>query len=78
MMESITVCPITSVEVDASFVRVPIARGERTGLDRASWIMVDKIVTVPRSAVKMPAVGKLDAGELLEVETALKNWLDLP
>ena len=50
MMESVTVCPITSVEIDATFVRVPVAEGQRSGLDRSSWIMVDKIVTVPRSA----------------------------
>ena len=78
MMESITVCPITSAQVDATFVRVPVAQGGRSGLDRPSWVMVDKIVTVPRSAVEAPPVGKLDVDELAELETALKNWLDLP
>ena len=77
LMESITVCPITSVEVDAAFVRVPVTEGQRSGLDRNSWIMVDKVVTVPRSALRMPAVGKLDVRELSELEAALKNWLDL-
>lgn len=77
LMESVTVCPITSVEVDASFVRVTIAEGERSGLDRPSWIMADKIVTVPRSALRLPAVGKLDARELSDLEDALRNWLDL-
>ena len=77
LMESVTVCPITSAEVDAAFVRVPVAEGQRSGLDRNSWIMVDKVVTVPRSALRMPAVGKLDVRELSELEAALKNWLDL-
>ena len=77
MMESVTVCPITSVEIDAEFVRVPVAEGQRSGLDRSSWIMADKIVTVPRSALKVPAIGRLDARELSELEAALKNWLDL-
>jgi mRNA interferase MazF len=77
LMESVTVCPVTSVEVDASFVRVAIAEGERSGLDRTSWIMADKIVTVPRSALRLPVVGKLDARELSELEDALRNWLDL-
>jgi mRNA interferase MazF len=77
MMESVTVCPITSVEIDAQFVRVAVAQGQRSGLDRSSWIMTDKIVTVPRSAVKAPAVGRLDSRELSELEAALKNWLDL-
>lgn len=77
LMESVTVCPITSVEVDAGFVRVPVVEGQRSGLDRPSWIMADKIVTVPRAALKLPAVGKLDARELSELEDALRNWLDL-
>jgi len=33
LMESVTVCPITSVEVGAAFVRVPVAVGERSGLN---------------------------------------------
>lgn len=77
LMESVTVCPITSVEIDAEFVRVPVAEGQRSGLDRSSWIMADKIVTVPRSALRLPAVGRLDARELSELEAALRNWLDL-
>lgn len=77
LMESATVCPITSVAVDASFVRVPIVEGERSGLDGESWIMADKIVTVPRSALKLPAIGKPDARELSDLEDALRNWLDL-
>ena len=77
MMESVTVCPITSVEIEAEFVRIPLEEGQRSGLDRQSWVMVDKVVTVPRSALKVPAVGKLDARELSDLEAALKNWLDL-
>ena len=77
LMESVTVCPITSVEIDAEFVRVPVAEGQRSGLDRRSWIMVDKIVTVPRSALKVAAVGRLDTRELSDMEAALRNWLDL-
>jgi mRNA interferase MazF len=77
LMESVTVCPITSAEVDASFVRIPVAQGRRSGLDRSSWVMADKIVTVPRSALKLPSVGRLDAHELADLEEALRNWLDL-
>jgi mRNA interferase MazF len=77
LMESVTVCPITSVEVDASFVRILITEGERSGLDRASWIMADKIVTVPRSALRLPVVGRLDPRELSDLADALRNWLDV-
>ncbi|OGA21204.1 MAG: hypothetical protein A3H34_01390 [Betaproteobacteria bacterium RIFCSPLOWO2_02_FULL_67_19] len=77
LMESVTVCPLTSLEIDADYVRVPVAEGQRSGLNRRSWIMADKVVTVPRSALKLPAVGRLDARELSELEAALRNWLDL-
>ena len=77
LMESVTVCPITSVEIDGSFVRIPVAEGRRSGLDRPSWIMADKIVTVPQSGLKIPPVGRLEARELSELEGALRNWLDL-
>ena len=77
LMESVTVCPITSVETGADFVRVPIASGRRSGLDRDSWIMADKIVTVPRSALKTEPVGRLDARETDQLGSAIRAWLDL-
>lgn len=77
LMESITVCPITSVETGADFVRVSIAAGRRSGLDRDSWIMADKIVTVPRSALKSEPVGRVDAREMGALVAALTAWLDL-
>ena len=77
LMESVTVCPVTSVDLGAHFVRVPITTGRRSGLDRDSWIMADKVVTVPRSAMKSSPVGRLDARELSQLEEALRTWLDL-
>jgi|SRR5438309_10770390 len=77
LMESITVCPVTSVETGADFVRVSVAAGRRSGLDRDSWIMADKIVTVPRSALKSEPVGRVDAREMAALEAALRAWLDL-
>jgi mRNA interferase MazF len=76
LLESITVCPITSVDFGAPYVRVAVAHGPRSGLDRESWIMADKVVTIPRSALKS-SVGRLDAGELSQLEAALRTWLDL-
>jgi len=43
----------------------------------AVWIMADKIVTVPRSALKSEPVGRLDAREMAGLESALRTWLDL-
>jgi len=77
LLESVTVCPITSVDIGANFVRVAIATGRRSGLDRDSWIMADKVVTVPRPALKSSPVGRLDAAELSQLDVAIRTWLDL-
>lgn len=77
LLESVTVCPVTSIDIGAHFVRVAITAGRRSGLERDSWIMADKVVTVPKSALKSSPVGRLDARELSQLEEALRTWLDL-
>ena len=73
---SITVCPITSDCMDAPLFRVALPPGERTGLAVASQAMVDKVSSVPRSAVDR-AIGACDAFHLEQIEDALRRWLDL-
>lgn len=73
---SVTLCPITSDCVDAPLFRVPLPPGERTGLQVASQIMVDKVVSVPRSAVASE-IGRCDDGELEAAGDALRRWLGL-
>ena len=74
--QSVTVCPITSDCVDAPLFRVPLPPGKRTGLRTASQIMIDKIVSVPRSAIA-EEVGRCDDAELQTAEDALRRWLGL-
>jgi mRNA interferase MazF len=74
--ESITICPITSDCVDASLFRVPLPPGSRTGLRAPSQIMVDKIASVPRSAIG-PEIGRCDDGEVQAAEDALRRWLGI-
>jgi mRNA interferase MazF len=73
---SITVCPVTSDVIDAPLFRVSVPPGARTGLESASQVMVDKVVSVPRSAVGRK-VGGCDATELELVDEALRRWLAL-
>ena len=73
---SITICPITSDCVDAPLFRIPLPPGERTGLRTASQIMVDKIVSVPRSAIAAE-IGRCDDSELEAAEGALRRWLGM-
>ena len=74
--QSVTICPITSDWVDAPLFRIPLPPGERTGLRTASQIMVDKIVSVPRTAITSE-IGECGGGELEAAEAALRLWLGL-
>jgi mRNA interferase MazF len=73
---SVTICPITSDRVDAPLFRLTVPAGSRTGLRRVSQIMVDKIVTVPRTSVG-GEIGRCDPAELEAVEEALRLWLGM-
>jgi mRNA interferase MazF len=74
--QSVTLCPITSDCVDAPLFRVSLPPGERTGLETASQIMVDKIVSVPRAAIGAQ-IGRCDAREMDAALEALRLWLEL-
>jgi mRNA interferase MazF len=74
---SVTVCPITSECVDAPLFRFTLPPGPRTGLRRVSQVMLDKIVSVPRTAVT-GEIGECDAHELDGVDDGLRRWLGIP
>lgn len=73
---SVTICPITSDCVDAPLFRLTLPPGSRTGLRTVSQVMIDKIVSVPRTAIASE-VGTCDAGELEAVDDGLRRWLGL-
>ena len=73
---SVTICPSTTACIDAPLFRVNVPPGERTGLKAASQVMVDKIVSVPRTSI-VRAVGRCDEATSHVVDDALRNWLGL-
>jgi mRNA interferase MazF len=73
---SVTICPVTSDCVDAPLFRLTLPAGPRTGLKSVSQVMVDKIVSVPRSAIR-EEIGECDDRELAVVEDGLRRWLEL-
>lgn len=73
---SVTVCLITSDCVDAPLFRLSLPPGDRTGLRVPSQVMVDKVLTVPRTAVR-ESIGTCDASELAGLDEALRTWLAL-
>jgi mRNA interferase MazF len=62
--------------VDAPLLRISLPPGERTGLKSASQVMVDKIVSVPRSSI-VREVGRCDDDAVQAVDDALRQWLAL-
>jgi mRNA interferase MazF len=48
-IESITVCPFTTNSTSAQLFRVSVEPMEANGLVQASWLMIDKVATVPRT-----------------------------
>ena len=72
----ITVCPITSDCVDAPLFRVNVAPGARSGLTVMSQVMVDKMVSLPRTAIARE-VGRCDADQMAAIDDVLRLWLHL-
>lgn len=73
---SVTVCPVTSDCVDAPLFRLTLPAGPRTGLRSVSQVMVDKVVSVPRAAIR-EEIGECDDREIEAVEDGLRRWLGL-
>ncbi len=73
---SVTVCIFTSSQADAPLIRLPIDPSEQNGLRRISWLMVDKIVTVPRARVGR-RIGRLGDEDVLRLNRAMLVFLGL-
>ena len=74
--ESVTVCPLTSHEVDAPLVRLAVEPTSRNGLQFRSYMMVDKIITVPRRKVGR-VIGRLAGADQVELNRAVAAFLGL-
>ena len=71
---SLTVCPVTSLLVEAPLFRVPLKPSRTNGLERQSQIMVDKIQTLRRDRIR-ERIGAIGAAQMQGVESALRLWL---
>ena len=74
---SVTLCPLTSTLVDAPLVRLPVQPTARNGLKKPSQLMVDKLFTVPLSSLGKVVV-QMEPQLLIELDLALRGWLELP
>lgn len=72
---SVAVCLLTSERVDAPLFRLDLET-DTTGLERPCQVMIDKLVTVPRSAIGS-RIGALEHDDLLRVDRALALFLGI-
>ena len=73
---SVTVCPLTTSEVEAPLLRISVEPTDVTGIQQPSLIMVDKITTMPRGNLG-EHVGRLADTDLVRLDRALLVFLGL-
>jgi mRNA interferase MazF len=74
--DSVTICGFTSSAVDAPLIRILVEPSERNGLRLPSRLMVDKLITVPKSKVG-ERIGQLDIEDLVRLNQAMIVFLGL-
>jgi mRNA interferase MazF len=73
---SITICAFTTDPTDAPLFRLSVEPNERNGLRAPSWMMVDKITTIPKSKVG-EQIGRLDDEDVVGLNQAMIVFLGL-
>ena len=58
-------------------MRIAVEPSGRNGLHKPSQLMVDKLFSVPADAVA-EVVGQLEPQVLVDLDLALRSWLELP
>jgi mRNA interferase MazF len=73
---SVTVVPLTTSDVDAPLLRIPVQPSATTGLTQFSRLMIDKVTTIPRASLG-DLVGRLSDAEIIQLNRALVVFLGL-
>jgi mRNA interferase MazF len=74
--QSVTLCPVTSSIITAPLFRVAVTPSATNGLKKSSQIMVDKVFSARKENIDRQ-VGKLEADSMLQIDQALRTWLQL-
>ncbi len=73
---SITVCPFTTQPVSAPLIRLDVEPSATNGLERVSYMMVDKLTTMPRANIG-ERLGQLEASDVVRLNRAVLVFLGL-
>lgn len=74
--DSVTVCAFTTDSTEAPLIRLPVQADENNGLHRDSALMVDKVLTVPRSQLHQH-VGRLSDEDVVRLGRMMVVFLGL-
>lgn len=74
--DSVTICAFTTDETEAPLFRLRVVPNERNGLRSPCHLMVDKIITVPKSRIGH-LVGRLDDEDIVRLNRAMMVFLGL-
>ena len=77
MLTAPTRCPVTDFASTLPLVRITVEPSGSNGLRKPCQLMVDKLFTVPAAAVG-EVVGQLEPQVLVDLDLALRSWLELP
>ena len=73
---SVTICGITSDNPPAPFFRLLVAPNEINSLDRPSYLMVDKVTTIPKTKLGR-RIGRLEDEDIVRLNRAIAVFLGL-
>ena len=75
-LDSVTICGFTTDPADLPLFRVAVRPTATNGLEFPSRIMVDKIVTVPKTRLRY-RIGRLDRPNIARLDESLRMFLGL-
>jgi mRNA interferase MazF len=74
--DSITICPFTTEALNIPLFRLVVEPNELNGLRSISFIMVDKVTSIPKTKLGM-RIGRLDDRIVLRLNAAVLVFLGL-
>ena len=74
--ESITICPLTSLDADANWWRTTIEPTDSTGLTVASYVQINKITTTRRAHLAQ-RIGQVSPRQMSDVSIKLAAFLGM-
>ena len=73
---SVTICGLTTTAIDRPWARLRVTPTPANGLERPSWLMVDKLMTIPRRKLNH-RIGQLGPDDTQRLSDALMVFLGL-